>query len=154
MPLRDIHLPAAVGWWPPAPGWWVLAGLVLLLAAGLVWWWRRHRRLRYRRQALRELEQLAVLPAAALTAGLSRLLRRVALCHVARRECAGLSGEAWLAFLDRPFADRPFSEGIGRCLLDAPYRPAAEIDHQALVGLVRRYLRQLPPAGARLRRPR
>ena len=36
IPLRDLHLPEAIGWWPPAPGWWFLAllaltGLVLLL---------------------------------------------------------------------------------------------------------------------------
>ena len=29
LPLRDIHLPVAPGWWPPAPGWWLLGGLVL-----------------------------------------------------------------------------------------------------------------------------
>ena len=23
--LRDIHLPEAIGWWPPAIGWWLLA---------------------------------------------------------------------------------------------------------------------------------
>ncbi len=22
LPLRDLHLPDAVGWWPLAPGWW------------------------------------------------------------------------------------------------------------------------------------
>ena len=32
LPLRDLHLPDAIGWWPPAPGWWVL--FVLALAAG------------------------------------------------------------------------------------------------------------------------
>lgn len=147
LPLRDIHLPAQVGWWPPAPGWWILMGLVLLLAGLVLWLLRRHHRRRYRRLALRELEQLALLPASELAAGLSRLLRRAALCHFPRRECAGLSGEAWLVFLDRPFADRPFAEGIGRCLLDAPYRPGAEIDGQALLDLGRRWLKQLPPAG-------
>jgi hypothetical protein len=149
LPLHDIHLPAPVGWWPPAPGWWLLTGIFLLLTGGSLWLWRRYRRRRYRRLALRELELLEQLPSAELAAGLSRLLRRAALCHFTRGECAGLAGEAWLNFLDRPFADRPFSEGVGRCLLEAPYRPGTETDDQALLELGRRWLKQLPPTGGR-----
>ena len=28
IPLRDLHLPEAIGWWPLAPGWWVVIALV------------------------------------------------------------------------------------------------------------------------------
>lgn len=43
--LRDIHLPATGGFWPPAPGWWLLALILLLSLAGLCWLLhRRHRR--------------------------------------------------------------------------------------------------------------
>ena len=51
IPLRDIHLPQAVGWWPLAPGWWVLialafAGLVYLLYKQyLKWRWNAARRI-------------------------------------------------------------------------------------------------------------
>ena len=32
LPLRDLHLPDAIGWWPLAPGWWgVIAALGVLL---------------------------------------------------------------------------------------------------------------------------
>jgi hypothetical protein len=144
LPLRDIHLPDPVGWWPPAPGWWLLAVSALLLAAGLWWLLYRYRRGRFRRLALAELDRLAELPTAELAAGLSQLLRRAALCHFPRRDCAGLSGVYWLDFLDRPFTDRPFADGIGRCLLDAPYRPEADFDRGELIDLCRRWLTRLP----------
>ena len=47
LPLRDIHLPDPVSWWPPAPGWWLLFGLSLVLGGLLVW----HRLRRRRREA-------------------------------------------------------------------------------------------------------
>ena len=35
LPLRDIHLPDAVSWWPPAIGWWLLAIIIVALAYGI-----------------------------------------------------------------------------------------------------------------------
>ena len=30
LPLRDLHLPETIGWWPLAPGWWfAIAALVV-----------------------------------------------------------------------------------------------------------------------------
>ncbi|MEZ4601049.1 MAG: DUF4381 domain-containing protein [Syntrophotaleaceae bacterium] len=153
LPLRDIHLPDPVSWWPPAPGWWLLTILALALTAGSGWLYVRYRRGRYRRLALAELDRLDTLPDAELAAGLSQLLRRAALCHFNRADCAGLNGEKWLEFLDRPFADRPFTEGIGRCLLEAPYRPDVQFDRKELADLCRRWLTSLPPAGGSGRIP-
>jgi hypothetical protein len=53
---------------------------------------------------------------------LSVLLRRVAISVSPRAEVASLTGEAWLLFLDGSVKNAPFSQGIGRCLSDAPYR--------------------------------
>lgn len=131
--LRGYHPPEPVSWWPPAPGWWLLALLIAgLLALLLVWAlraWRRRRRLRAAPQAA--LEELAALRAAharygdaiAFARGLSRLLRRYALTRYPRRAVAGLSGEAWLAFLDAHGGAGRFQAGPGRDLLVAPYRP-------------------------------
>lgn len=131
IPLRDLHLPEAIGWWPPAPGWWLLAGVLLAaLAWVLVRAWRRWRRERARRLALRELARLrrehrARPDPVALGARLSVLLRRTMLAYGARGEVAGLTGERWLEWLDRGLEDRPFSAGPGRSLAELPYRAPA-----------------------------
>ncbi len=145
LPLHDIHLPAPIGWWPPAPGWWILSGLLLLVPL-LVWgWWRFRQRRRMRQLALQQLEKLTDFPETELLIALSRLLRQAAIIHFPRQDCAGLSGQDWLEFLDRSLNDRPFSTGIGRCLSDAPYRPGTEVDTVALLDLCRRWLKKLPP---------
>lgn len=105
--LRDLHLPAETGWWPPAPGWWLLAALVVLLP--LLWlgwqrWRRREHAPAYRRAALAELEQLNQQyqqdqDSAAFVQGMSGLLKRVALQCYEPTVVAALSGRQWGEFL-------------------------------------------------------
>lgn len=125
--LRDIHLPAEPGWWPPAPGWWLLA--VLLLAA-LAWLSLLLRARMVRRRRARQVAGLAADAAARLAdeasgaelaATLSELLRRAA--RLVEPRAASLQGEAWLGWLDDGDPAQPFTRGSGRLLLDAPYRP-------------------------------
>ena len=145
LPLRDIHLPADIGLWPLAPGWWLLLGLLILCALALLLVVRFRQRRRLRRLALCRLEELNHLPEPQLATALSRLLRQAAISHFPSHEIAGLTGQGWLEFLDRPFTDQPFSSGVGHCLSDAPYRPAVQIDGPALVALCRFWLKKLPP---------
>ena len=58
LPLRDIHLPEPVGWWPPAIGWWLLPVCVLGLIVLLIWLIRRRMRITPAKLALRELKSL------------------------------------------------------------------------------------------------
>lgn len=154
LPLHDIHLPAPINWWPLAPGWWILAGLVLLIPI-FIWGFSRFRqRRKLQRLALLQLEKITELPETELLVALSRLLRQAAISHFPQQDCAGLSGQDWLQFLDRPFHDQPFSAGIGSCLSDAPYRSEMQIDTVALVELCRRWLKKLPPQNHQQRRNR
>jgi HAMP domain-containing protein len=153
--LKDIHLPEPVGWWPLAPGWWGLLGLILLglLAFGL--WRNRRRKFAPRRAALEELRKLDgdfSLPVPEKLQAVSILLRRTALTVWPREEVAGLSGTAWLKWLDRLLDDGRFSQGPGRVLLDAPYRPQAEADWSEVSRLCRDWLKKLPPVGGKRRR--
>ncbi len=123
--LRDIHLPEPISWWPPAPGWWLLSvGLILLVL--LAWFsYRYYQRGAIKRAALNELNQIASHyreQPHQLLQQLSQLLRRVALVTQPRSSVAGLSEEAWLAFLDRFTDQQQFTQGVGRVLLHGPYQ--------------------------------
>ena len=150
--LRDIHLPAAISWWPPAPGWWLLLAALLLGVVLISAWIRQHRRKRWHRAAMSELRKLRCawqerdIDMNMTLGALSVLLRRAALSRFPRSEVAALTGEAWLAFLDRPFhRDAPFQRGIGRILVTAPYRrdSVEEWEIDALGTLAERWLRKV-----------
>lgn len=149
LPLRDIHLPEPVSWWPPAPGWWGLFGLTLLLLLLLWGLVNFRRRSRLKRGALASLRQLSIQyqqdgDTQQLVAQLSVLLRRLALTIHPRRQVAALTGDDWLAFLDQGVTldgqRQAFSEGVGRALIEAPYNPASQVDSKALVALTRRWI--------------
>lgn len=134
LPLRDIHLPEAIGWWPPALGWWLLAILLPLLLAGLWWLYKRLTRktaLKTARKLLRALQNDSTLGDIEKIAEASALLRRVAISIDSRNEVAGLTGRDWLAYLDASVDGAPFSTGPGSVLLDAHYRPALRSDWAA-----------------------
>ncbi|HHI94942.1 MAG TPA: DUF4381 domain-containing protein [Gammaproteobacteria bacterium] len=146
--LRDIHLPAEPGWWPPAPGWWILAVLLLIL---LVWTTRfalrRYRLYRQRQRLLATLDALTRQPGDVTPetiTQLSILLRRLALMRFPRQQVAALSGSEWLDFLDRSGGDGGFSHGPGQVLATGPYQPAlsADVDMAALSALLREWIKK------------
>jgi hypothetical protein len=157
LPLRDLHLPEAIGWWPLAPGWWV----VLAMAAAALGYvaWRLFRRWQFhapRRYALRELarfeaEYLEHRDPVMLGKQLSELLRRGMLAYAPREEVAGLTGEEWLAWLDEGMPLPYFHTEGGKSLLNLPYRDPqgdfSDIDVDALVSAVRMRL-GMPLRGA------
>ncbi len=143
IPLRDLHLPESIGWWPFAPGWWVLIALALV---GLVWLLRiylqRRARGAARRHALARLGELTAefeqhRDAVAFSGALSQLLRRTMLAYAPREEIAGLTGDAWLAWLDRDLDQPRFQGEVGRKLLELPYRePSDDVAALDLVDVV------------------
>lgn len=148
--LRDIHLPAPLSAWPPAPGWFILAGLVLLAVGGIAWWlYRRWKDNRYRRESMAELQALfdaygKADDSAAYLVDYAALLKRIALTRYPRDAVAHLSGEAWVAFLDKTAKTEEFSMGAGQALIDANYRPGgtADIDVQALHDLAKHWIKR------------
>ncbi len=158
--LRDIHGIDPVGWWPPAIGWWLLV-LGVLVAVGLLAWlirdlyrypwgsWRRDARDRL----IRLRRGLKTHPPRDTAATLSELMRRIAMARFEREDCASLTGDEWLEWLERhdpvgfpwathgqpmtrlPYAPEPKQDEASaaraslRLLLDAALRwPAAKRD--------------------------
>jgi hypothetical protein len=147
IPLRDLHLPEAVGWWPLAPGWWVLIALAVVALGFLLRAWLRVRaRGAARRYALRELSAIErryeeSRNPVEFGANLSELLRRTMLAYAPRQNVAGLTGDAWLEWLDQGLAQPVFRDGPGRQIVELPYRdPTEELnvaDVDRLVAAVR-----------------
>jgi hypothetical protein len=133
LPLRELHLPEAIGWWPLAPGWWVLIALAvlglgyLMYKAFLKWRWNAARRMALRELARVRGEYESGLDAVTLATELSQLLRRTMLAYARRDEVAGLTGQRWLQWLDRGLADQPFASGPGQALESLPYRSRDQI---------------------------
>ncbi|HET6603487.1 MAG TPA: DUF4381 domain-containing protein [Xanthomonadaceae bacterium] len=147
--LRDIHWPPEPSWWPPAPGWWLLA----VIAAGVLWLLVRAL-LRTLRRWRRRVAVDALFDATLARAGDDGRARIAAVSHLLRRACrvreapaAAVGGEAWLHFLDGEDPQRPFSQGPGRVLLEAPFRPTAVPVDEQVLELARARLHEL--AGTR-----
>lgn len=133
LPLRDIHLPNSIGWWPLGLGWWLLAITLVGLAAAIIAYWVRWRRQRPLRLALTNLDEARLL----LQEGrlhdalqlASQTLRRAAIT-LSGNGVAGLTGQAWLAWLDSRWQRQEFSQGAGELISSAPYCSPGGVTHE------------------------
>ncbi|WP_093065718.1 DUF4381 domain-containing protein [Thiothrix caldifontis] len=145
LPLRDIHLPEPVSWWPPAIGWWFMAGLMLFVIVWLFWRWQQQKRTEQRLEtALLELERLQGQYGAntkELLRELSVLLRRVAISEYGRQRVSGLTGAAWVKFLDEKAGKPLFSGKLAHLLTEVPYRPETQAETKAVLQAIREWIK-------------
>ncbi len=147
--LKDIHLPSNPSIWPLALGWWLLIAVLLVL---VVWLFfvirksllvRKHKRMLF--NELAQLEQkLKDSPDKDLIAETNILLRRIALAYYPEARVASLTGDDWLAFLDKSGNTQNFSKGAGRILIDAPYRSGQleNYNGEEFISLIRNWVRR------------
>ena len=129
--LHDIEGLDFISAWPWAIGWWILITIGLLGVVFLTWLLIRW--ILFKRSwkcdtlsKLARLEQMLEEPEnrkQEILILFSEYLRRIAMRRFARQECAGLMGEAWLAWLSRKDEKNFDWETKGRLLIEAPYAP-------------------------------
>lgn len=145
--LKDIHLPPAPSLWPLALGWYLV---IVLLVSGfcLIGYLaiKHYQANRYRKSALIELNQLeaGLSHSGAISLAIEKmaiLLKRTALvAYSQHRGVAGLTGEAWLVFLDDTGGTTAFTKGVGRILLVAPYQGTTDTSLPELIQLCREWI--------------
>lgn len=141
--LKDIHLPQAISWWPLAPGWFVLLAVLCGLLIYLFYLFYQKTKQKYVvKYALTKLKRLAKEDPSDrnLAAEISTLIRRTALHYFNRTEIAGLTGQAWLEFLNRSGNTQQFTTAAGYLLIDAPYRKNNPSDLAPLFAIAETWL--------------
>jgi hypothetical protein len=118
--ITEVLGPEAVSWFPSAPGWRLVGLALLVLLCWRGWhYWQNWRRNRYRRVAIKALDQL---PGGNLLSALSTLLKATALQAYPRAEVARLSGDSWLRWLNEHGNGARFSETSATLLAESVYR--------------------------------
>ena len=146
LPLRDIHLPDAVSWWPPAIGWWLILALLILLP--IIFWAMRKfmARRQLRKQSLAALTSIETSfgqhqNQQQLVSELSILLRRICISRFPRADVASLNGEAWTTFLNSQA--NSFDADTCQALSSGPFQRQCDINSQALINACRDWIKQL-----------
>lgn len=150
--LKDIHLPPEIHSWPTAPGWIILVLLSSCLLIYLIYiGFNHHKRKKTVKFAIEKLKQLKNIANdntenMNIAIEISTLIRRTALYYFNRNDIAGLTGNAWLEFLNQSGNTRQFTDGIGRLLIDAPYSKHVNTDLASLFDLTQAWLSSISTA--------
>ena len=153
--LRDIHLPEPISWWPIASGWWLLLACLIALVVIIFFLKKRYKRKQINREIQSEVEQIKKQfkhskNKLELAQSLSVLLRRTSISLYSEKNVAGLTGEQWLAFLDKTRSEKSstttprFQSETGKTLIVAPYLPNSSdfnFDTKALIKLCEGWLK-------------
>lgn len=136
--LKDIQPPGEPGWWLPAP---VTLTILGLLAGLAVIFWSYHRYRQNRRLVIEAEYELQRIKRAhqcggsdrQLVEALSRWLKQVSMAAYPEQRPAGLTGQAWLEFLDGCVDGDDFSHGQGRLFGSGMYREQVAVDSARLL---------------------
>jgi hypothetical protein len=143
IPLREMQMPDAIGWWPLAPGWWLLLLFVVCGIAALFFYIRKKLK-DPKRFALREFKIIveryhSSQDKAALLMECNSLLKRLAITLYPRKKVAHLSGHEWLAFLAGSSAVSMAE--LPEIIQAGPYQQNVDFDANELMLFCKRWLK-------------
>ena len=149
LPLRDIHLPDPVSWWPPAIGWWILLVILLLIIALTPRFirWLKHKPLKTHVQ--HEFSQIKNnyqqhKNDQRLIKEISVFLRRAVMSYTSRYDTASLTGKHWLQQLNALTAQAYFNQQLQDTLTHGPYTAQVNIPSQELLNACDNWVKALP----------
>jgi hypothetical protein len=117
--LHELYEPAPVTFRLETPGWFILAGILLVVAILLaIRRIRKHIHNRYRREALKELENLE--NTAEVFPSLLVVLKKTAIHAFGRDQVGHLYGMEWLSFLEKTGKDVRMTD-YGEQIMKAAY---------------------------------
>lgn len=149
LPLRDIHLPEPISWWPPAPGWWLLLILAIGLAVFIPCFFRWLKEKPINTLAKKEFKIIEInfqehQDGILLVRDISIFLRRVLMSYEGREKAASPTGDDWLDKLNALTPENYFKDSLGESLLQAPYQQQGHINPQDLLKACNNWLVALP----------
>ncbi len=140
--IRDIVGLQPVNWWPLAWGVWLIIIIIsIIFIATAFFMYRRYRfNKSWRGQAKKRLDQLSLnLSKNSVKETLSLLsleIRNIAIHSSSRWECAGLTANKWLEWLEK---NDPYEYAWTKqaaILVDAPYSPPVEYPVEKIQGII------------------
>lgn len=152
LPLNDIHLPDAIGLWPPAIGWWLLLlSAVIVLVLLYIAWQKYQKKWRYRRSALQQLQQCYqqfhnddIDTQQALHTMLA-LLKRTAMTAYPLAPIASLTGKPWLALLNQQTHKPCFTGDLAQIITLLQYQADSEADIKTLYHACQQWIKYHKP---------
>ena len=99
--VGNLIEPAPTSFSFDAPGWYVVLVILILLAVILTWRYLvRKRKNRYRRIALKKVQQLSLQESQTQSWEINKVLKGICINKYGRGSCAGLTGKDWFDFLN------------------------------------------------------
>lgn len=152
LPLRDIHLPESVSWWPPAIGWWILLLLIILIIPAIRYLVKKIRQPVLKKGAIAEMVAVIVdynlhKNKLRLIQDLSIAFKRIGISYLPRNRMAGEYGKSWYQQINKLVARNRLSDHQIRLLSEAPYQKNPDLHDQdidPLIEQVKKWVKALP----------